>query len=195
MPSSSRVWAITATKNVRPEDEQHRVERGSAASSPRNDSTCSRIHHHQPCWATSTCHGEVSKPAKGRDDDQQHAVGQRVLVDLVREGAEQEEAENRGQHFERRAARPGTPSRGRQAEGAAAATAHTATRIAQPESMTTRGAAGGDCCRVTLVPADLSSIICRTATSFKDRAARRQACVGARAARRADDKARVQTRL
>ena len=41
------------------------------------------------------------QPAERRDDDEQHAVGQRILVDLIPEGAEEEEPEDRRQHLGR----------------------------------------------------------------------------------------------
>ena len=39
------------------------------------------------------------EPEEGRHDDERHAVGQRVLVNLVFEGAEHEQAEDRGEQL------------------------------------------------------------------------------------------------
>ena len=97
-PSSMRVCAMTATKNVRPRMKSI-VSAWISSSSPWNDSTCSRVHAHQPASATWRCHSDVSRPTEGGDDDERHAVGQRVLVNLVFEGAEDEQAEDRGEQL------------------------------------------------------------------------------------------------
>ena len=55
----------------------------------------------QPLSQISTCHVEVDRPVERGDDDERHAVGQRVLVDLKAERPEQEQSEDGRQDFGR----------------------------------------------------------------------------------------------
>ena len=98
MPSSIRVCAITDTKNVRPENEEHRVGVDQIVEPAERQQMLPRP-------APPAGFGDLRVPlgrrqaAECRDDDQQHPVGQRVLVDLVFERAEDEQPEDGGKHF------------------------------------------------------------------------------------------------
>ena len=100
MPSSTRVCAMTETKSVRPRMNSI-VSAWIRSSRPWNDSRCCRIQNHQPLLGDLDVPRRRRQPAERRDDDQQHPVGERVLVDLVAERSEEEQAEDRGQDFGR----------------------------------------------------------------------------------------------
>ncbi len=114
MPSSSRVWAMTETKNVRPRMNSivsawielvQASERQQVLLHPTPRSLAGNL----------GVPARRRQPDKRRDDDQQHPVGERVLVDLVPERSEEEEPEDGHEHFraeqpERQRRRRGRPA-------------------------------------------------------------------------------------